>query len=137
VICSPNNYLYASADAEAKLPDGVIRITSLASYSRWTNLSDEDYRLAKLYWYDAAAASAVRFVPDFRRHVMDTDFFTPRTIHRFTGHANGAVYGSVQKRLDGRTHLENLYICGTDQGFVGIIGAIISGVSIANQYLLR
>jgi len=30
-----------------------------------------------------------------------------------------------------------VFICGTDQGFVGIIGSIISGISIANQHLLR
>jgi hypothetical protein len=28
-------------------------------------------------------------------------------------------------------------LCGTDQGFVGIIGAIMSGISIANRHCLR
>jgi hypothetical protein len=32
--------------------------------------------------------------------------------------------------------LENLYLCGTDQGFLGITGAMLSGISIANMYLL-
>ena len=32
---------------------------------------------------------------------------------------------------------EVLYVCGTDQGFLGIIGAMLSGVSIANAYLLK
>ena len=54
-----------------------------------------------------------------------------------TGRRNGAVYGTPDKRFDGRTHLDNLYICGTDQGFVGIVGTIVSGIGIANQYLLR
>ena len=89
----------------------------------------EAYRLAKLRWYDRMAASAVRFVPDFRRAVIDTDMFTPMTIHRFTGHANGAVYGAPEKRYDGTTHLKNLFICGNDQGLVGIIGTIISGIA--------
>ncbi len=30
----------------------------------------------------------------------------------------------------------NLFICGTDQGFVGIVGAIISGIPVANRHLL-
>ena len=47
-------------------------------------------------------------------------------IVRFTGHDNGAVYGAPKKRLDGVTHLKNLFLCGTDQGFVGIIGTITS-----------
>jgi len=81
-------------------------------------------------------ASAVRFVPDFRNQVIDTDMFTPLTIRRFTGHENGAVYGAPDKKYDGRTHLDNLYVCGTDQGMVGIIGSIVSGITIANKYLL-
>jgi hypothetical protein len=50
---------------------------------------------------------------------------------------DGAVYGAPKKRLDGKTHLDNVFICGTDQGFVGIVGAIVSGISIANQHLLK
>ena len=68
--------------------------------------------------------------------VVDIDMFTPTTIHRFTGHDNGAVYGAPDKRYDGRTHLENLYICGTDQGFVGIVGTILSGITVVNQHFL-
>ena len=33
--------------------------------------------------------------------------------------------------------LENLYIYGNDQGMVGIVGTILSGISIANRYLLK
>ena len=132
VICSPNNFVYGEPLAE-----GVMRITSLANYDRWAQLDPEAYRLAKLRWYDRITTSAVRFVPDFRSSVIETDMFTPKTIRRYTGHENGAVYGVAQKRFDGKTHLDNLYICGTDQGMVGIIGTIISGISIANKYLLK
>jgi phytoene dehydrogenase-like protein len=75
-------------------------------------------------------------MPDFRGHVIDTDMFTPTTVHRFTGKENGAIYGAPDKKYDGRTHLDNLYVCGTDQGMVGIVGAIVSGITIANRYLL-
>jgi phytoene dehydrogenase-like protein len=77
------------------------------------------------------------FVPDFRPAVIETDTFTPLTIHRFTGHSAGSVYGSARKRRDGTTHLKNLFICGNDQGPVGVVGTIISGISIANRYLLK
>ena len=113
------------------------RSVFIADFEGWENLPEEQYRLEKLKWYDRAIASAVRFVPDFRGHVVDTDTFTPATIRRFTWHDNGAVYGAPLKQLDGTTDIENLYVCGTDQGFVGIIGSIISGISIANQYCLR
>jgi len=132
VVCSPNNFVYSEPLAE-----GVIRISSLANYDRWAELGEAAYPLAKLRWYDRLVASAVRFVPDFRSAVIDTDIFTPLTIRRFTGHENGAVYGAAEKRYDGTTHLKNLYICGNDQVLVGIVGAIISGISIANRYLLK
>jgi phytoene dehydrogenase-like protein len=134
VICSPNNFAYADSEA---LPDGVMRITSLANFDRWNELPESEYRLQKLRWYDAQVASATRFMSDFRHAVIDTDLFTPTTIRRFTGHVNGAVYGAPDKRLSGATHLKNLFVCGTDQGYVGIIGTMISGIAVANQHLLR
>ena len=53
-----------------------------------------------------------------------------RTIRRFTWHDNGAIYGAPDKKLDGSTRLKNLFLCGTDQGYVGIIGSIISGIAM-------
>jgi len=135
VICSPNNYQYSKEDGE--LAEGVIRITTIADFDRWKELSEQDYQLAKLNWYDRSVASAVRFIPEFRNHVIATDLFTPLTIRRFTWHDNGAVYGAPDKILDGTTHLDNLFICGTDQGFVGIIGSLVSGISMANQHCLK
>jgi phytoene dehydrogenase-like protein len=131
VICSPNNFLYDEPPSE-----GVVRVTVLANFDRWASLEPGAYQLAKLGWYDKIVAAAVRFVPDFRFAVIETDMFTPTTIRRFTGHDNGAVYGVPRKRRDGTTHLSNLYVCGTDQGMVGIIGSILSGITIANRYLL-
>ena len=113
-----------------------MRITALANFDRWRELDEEAYRLEKLRWYDRITESAVRFMPDYRGRVIDTDMFTPTTIVRFTGHDNGAVYGAPDKQLDGTTHLKNLFICGTDQGFVGIIGSITSGIAMANLHCL-
>lgn len=135
VICSPNNYVYA--DDDGKLDEGVVRITTIADFDRWKALDESRYKLEKLTWYDRSVASAVKFVPDFRGHVIDTDVFTPTTIRRFTWHDNGAVYGAPDKKLDGTTHLSNLFLCGTDQGFVGIVGSLISGISMANQHCLK
>jgi phytoene dehydrogenase-like protein len=134
VICSPNNFQYSAEDGD--LAEGVIRITAIANHERWSALNEDQYRLEKLRWYDRTAAAAVRFMPDFRGHVVDTDMFTPLTIRRFTWHDNGAVYGAPEKRLDGTTHLKNLFLCGTDQGYVGIIGSIVSGISMANRHCL-
>ena len=131
VICSPNNFDYAEPMSE-----GMIRITALANFDQWKNLLPGEYLEQKRLWYEKIQASAVRFMPDFRQHVIDTDMFTPTTVRRFTGKENGAIYGAPDKKYDGRTHLDNLYVCGTDQGMVGVIGAIVSGITIANRYLL-
>ena len=50
MICSPNNYIY---DSEGELPDGVIRITTLANHDRWCALPDNKYRAAKVEQYEA------------------------------------------------------------------------------------
>jgi phytoene dehydrogenase-like protein len=135
VICSPNNFDYD--EPLEKDGAGVMRITALANHDYWRSLDDSTYKLEKLRWYERITDSAVRFIPDYRGRVIDTDMFTPTTIVRYTGHDNGAIYGAPEKQLDGRTHLDNLFVCGTDQGFVGIIGAITSGIGMANMHCLK
>jgi phytoene dehydrogenase-like protein len=137
VICSPENFAYDEPQRDSVEDRGTMRVTVLANFDRWRSLDDEEYRLQKLLWYDRIAESAVRFVPDYRAHVVDTDMFTPTTIIRYTGHENGAIYGAPEKQLDGRTHLQNLFICGTDQGLVGIVGSITSGIAMANRHCLK
>jgi len=135
IICSPNNFRYA---AGSRPEEGRIRITALAQPAFWMNRpSEDDYVASKDFWCGRMTESALRHMPEFRPYVVDRDMFTPRTIRKFTGHINGAVYGAPQKVVHGRTPLENLYLCGTDQGFLGIIGAMLSGISIANAYLLK
>ncbi|MCH8879119.1 MAG: NAD(P)/FAD-dependent oxidoreductase [Planctomycetes bacterium] len=131
VICMPNNY-----ERHDDMAEGIVRLTSLANYDRWASLPEDEYKAAKARCYDLAADHAVKFIPEFRDHVIARDIFTPRTIEHYTGHINGAVYGTPHKTRDGKTHLENLFICGTDQGFLGIIGAMLSGISMANAHVL-
>lgn len=132
IICSPNNFQYQNQREE-----GTIRITALADPAPWMNWPEEEYARQKQFWTEKIMESALRVMPDFRSHIVETDAFTPRTIRKYTGHLNGAVYGAPQKKIDGRTPIENLYLSGTDQGFLGIIGAMLSGISIANAYLLN
>jgi len=132
VICCPNNFQF-----ENPLPKGMLRITNLANFDLWNSLDEEEYKAQKATWLEATLKEVVKFVPDFRDSIIFTDIFTPKTIHRFTGHINGAVYGTPNKIKTGRTHLDNLFICGTDQGFLGIVGAMLSGISMANLHVLQ
>jgi phytoene dehydrogenase-like protein len=134
IICSPNNFRYAEGE---QLDEGFLRITALANPEYWMGLPDNEYAAAKEHWCGRMLAAALRHVPEFRKHVVDTDIFTPRTIRKFTGHRFGAVYGAPVKVLTGRTPIDNLYLCGTDQGFLGIIGSMLSGITMANNHLLR
>jgi len=132
VICCPNNFQF-----ENPLPEGMIRITNLANFDLWNRLGEEEYKAQKAAWLEATLKEVVKFVPDFRDSIIFTDIFTPKTIYRFTGRINGAVYGTPNKTKTGRTHLDNLFICGTDQGFLGIVGAMLSGISMANLHVLQ
>ena len=139
VICMPNNFAYADGE---ELPEGIFRCTCLANYERWTNLPEAEYLAAKTHWYDEIQASARRFLPTLHDQslagaTIATDMFTPRTVEKYTGHFGGAIYGSPLKHRQGRTSLSNVYLCGTDQGFLGIIGAMLSGISMANFHILR
>lgn len=131
VVCCPSNY-----ERHDDMEEGLFRVTWLANPDFWLSREEADYRVAKASYDEALRACGRQYMPQFDRHVVLTDMFTPRTIKRFTGHLGGAVYGSPQKRRDGRTAIDNLYLCGTDQGFLGIIGAMLSGITIANLYTL-
>lgn len=138
VICLPNNFDFG----DQHLPEGLVRTTCLANYDRWIGLGEADYRAAKERWFAAIQRSARRFLPPvgggvLASRLVTSDMFTPRTVEKFTGHLQGAIYGAPDKIRDGRTNLGNVYLCGTDQGFLGIIGAMLSGISMANYHILQ
>jgi phytoene dehydrogenase-like protein len=131
VLCCPNNYQY-----DAALPNEMIRVTNIASYPPWSRLEGEAYAAAKRRSFERSIAAVRRFIPGLPAHARFIDTFTPKTITKFTGRINGAVYGSPRKSKDGRTPVRNLFLCGTDQGFLGIVGALLSGISMANLHVL-
>ena len=151
VICMPQNFKLS------KPIEPLVRITNIANYANWAALKREEsgmgalahvntgdgardtdpYRQAKAEWYARSVAAVTpAHLPDFRPRVRLVDMFTPRTITHFTGHEGGAVYGSPRKLRTGETGIKGLTIMGTDQGFLGIIGAALSGISMANRWVL-
>lgn len=137
VICFPNNYDYGNR----QLDEGFLRITAMANHDQWCALEEDDYLAAKAHWYGELQNVALGILPeaklDLDAHRIAKDMFTPRTVRKYTGHLNGAIYGAPNKIKDGRTHLDNLYLAGTDQGFLGIVGAMLSGISMANLHVLQ
>ncbi len=133
VACAPDNFPAGGTPFEG----GMFRLTRLVDHAAWFAMGPAEYREAKARVLAEQLAFAGRLVPGLAAHVTQCDIFTPRTVQRFTGHLNGNVYGSPVKSKDGTTPVPGVYVCGTDQGFLGIIGSLLSGVSIANRYFLR
>jgi phytoene dehydrogenase-like protein len=139
VVCIPNNFDHGP---DRRLPEGVVRATCLANYDLWAGLPEDAYRADKRRWFDAIRDGVRRFLPPVEEGALAgatvaTDMFTPRTVAKFTRRLKGAIYGSGVKSLDGRTALDNVHLCGADQGLIGIVGAMLSGITMANEHILR
>lgn len=136
VVCCPENFKNLEGDS-CICPQ--VRVTMLADYQKWFAMKNDFYLQAKDKVAEAALKTAAKYTDfsDLRENIIMTDVFSPKTILRFTRHLNGAIYGSPDKQKTGSTEFENLFLCGTDQGFLGITGAMLSGISMANMHILQ
>lgn len=137
VICLPNNFEYG----DRPLGEGLVRVTCLANHDTWCGYSDAQYVAAKEDWFGRIQQSILPMMPvatrQYAEDLVATDMFSPRTVKKFTRRARGAIYGSPDKVKDGRTEWGNLFLCGTDQGYLGIVGSMLSGVVMANEHVLK
>lgn len=136
VVCCPDNFQFTDGDS---LPYPQVRVTMLANHQQWFDMDKETYQKTKTEVSEAALKIAGEYTAcsDLGDYVKLTDIFTPSTVRRFTGHFNGAVYGSPDKQKTGLSPYQNLFFCGTDQGFLGITGSMLSGISMANMHVLQ
>jgi phytoene dehydrogenase-like protein len=136
VICFPDNFEGSRQDDLIQL-----RVTHLANYEKWRHAYDDEdksrYPDMKTGWIARSKETVDKIIGNCSENVVYEDSFTPVTIERYTSRVQGAVYGSSEKLKDGRTNFENLYIAGTDQGYLGIVGSLLSGVTIVNQHILN
>jgi phytoene dehydrogenase-like protein len=132
VICFPDNF------QGLKRQDPVqVRVTNAANFDLWQQVDPDQYGQLKADCGQRSAEAVGKIIGNYRQDVVYQDSFTPLTIERFTGKPEGAVYGSPIKIKSGRTPWNNLFIAGTDQGYLGIVGSMLSGVTIVNQHLLN
>ena len=120
-----------------------IRVTHPANYdifrqanSGTANGRSSQYLELKKTWQELSLVKIGKMIGNFSQNIVYQDSFTPLTIEHYSGKAAGAVYGSPLKVKDGLTRYRNLLLAGTDQGFLGIVGAMLSGVTIVNQHIL-
>ncbi|MCL2000434.1 MAG: FAD-dependent oxidoreductase [Planctomycetes bacterium] len=143
VVCAPGNYVPLESEGAAPENNHLLKITQLASFPAWRRLVSDQYAAAKSETAAGMTQTLGRLgiVPGKARGQPDAasvidDLFTPLTLNRYTGHAEGALYGSPVKSRSGATFSPNLFLIGADQGFHGIVGAMLSGVAMANLHVL-
>lgn len=138
VVCFPNNFKYDHFLDDYE--EGVLRVTNIANYDLWNQellVSKENYKAKKELVFEQSKSILRACGLKDGYTVAFKDIFTPTTIKRYTGHFGGTVYGSIDKTRNGTTPVAGLYICGTDQGFLGIVGSMLSGISMANLHVLQ
>ncbi|WP_419175233.1 phytoene desaturase family protein [Desulfosediminicola sp.] len=133
VICMPYNFHNVETGNHIE-----VRSTHLASWQQWSQARQDMQRYEELKRDLRAQSLAVieQYVGNFADDIIYEDTFTPITIERYTSKKHGAIYGCPTKIKDGDIGFENLFLAGTDQGFLGIVGSMLSGVSIVNQHIL-
>jgi phytoene dehydrogenase-like protein len=133
VICFPGNF-------QGLAPNDLqeIRSTHLANYAKWKALSQDSvlYKDQKKISSERSGQCLENIIGSFTANIVYKNSFTPVTIERYTSKIEGAIYGNPTKIKDGNIGFRNLFLAGTDQGFLGIVGSMLSGVSIVNQHIL-
>jgi phytoene dehydrogenase-like protein len=133
VVCFPDNFEGLHDNSRETVQ---VRVTNAANYSLWQQLDTQQYSALKKKCGRQSAEAVSKIIGNYRQDVVYQDSFTPMTIEHYTAKPEGAVYGSPVKIKSGRTPWRNLFIAGTDQGYLGIVGSMLSGVTIVNQHLL-
>jgi len=109
-----------------------------ANYRDWSGLSQEDYQRSKRDLVESTLDAVSKYIPDIRAKLACVECSTPVTFARYTGHLEGANFGTkfeglaVSRGLP--RQIEGLYHAGS----VGIImsgwlGAVNYGVIVANE----
>jgi all-trans-retinol 13,14-reductase len=100
------------------------------------------YQELKTKIAETLLAMVERHHPGFSRLVEYQEVSTPLTTEHFTGHRGGSSYGypATPERfgktwLAPSTAVRNLYLTGADAGSLGIMGAMMGGVSAAARLL--
>lgn len=115
-------------------PDGehLVIVSTLARY-------DLDWDAERDRYTDALVDTAERLLPGYRDAVTYTETATPRTIERFIGSREGAIYGwantprqTIPRRLAPRTPIDGLWLTGhwTHPGSSSV-RAVYSGILVA------
>lgn len=135
---------YESSDPGA-CPDGggLMTLAEPTPAGDWLVLDDAEYEKRKEVARQQVLGKLEERFPGLGGHIVTSEFATPRTMWRYTGNHEGAVYGLAQtveqsnsRRLRNRTPIRGLYLTGawTWSGG-GYEGALMTGIQTANAVL--
>jgi phytoene dehydrogenase-like protein len=131
-------------DPEAKAHTAeLVTFTDYESFSKWKHQPwrrrDAQYQALKERITEALLDFVERRHPGFRELVEFRELSTPLTNEFMTGHHRGAIYGlpSVPERFRKenlswtrpKTPVEGLYLTGADVSSLGIVGAMMGGLT--------
>ncbi len=116
-----------------------------ARYEDWAGMSREEYKAAKAAMVEDTLNAVSRYVPNIRAICDYTEAATPLTFSRYTGHLNGATFGTKFEGLKYSMEMSKQVAGLFHTGSVGIImsgwlGAANYGVIVANdvdRYLVQ
>ncbi len=108
-----------------------------ADYADWESLTDEEYHERKALMVKTVLDDLSKYIPGIAEKLDHVEAATPRTLERFTGHWQGASFGTkfegylAAEKLP--SAVEGLYHCGSQgilmSGWLGSAncGAIVAG----------
>ncbi len=116
-----------------------------ARYEDWAGMRREEYKAAKAAMVEDTLNAVSRYVPNIRAICDYTEAATPLTFSRYTGHLNGATFGTKFEGLKYSMEMSKQVAGLFHTGSVGIImsgwlGAANYGVIVANdvdRYLVQ
>lgn len=118
---------------------GIVIIVETVPGKKWTEMGDEEYKVEKQNAKDVLLRKYDKRFPGLKKHAVVHEFATPRTMKRYTGNHEGAIYGLAQlpsqsnsKRLRNIMPVPNLYLTGSwTWAGGGYEGAIMTGLQTA------
>jgi prolycopene isomerase len=95
-----NMTFYSNIDSGlAPINKSVMSIIVGDNYERWKNLSNNEYKIKKKEETEKIIKLAEKYLPELRKHIEVLEVATPKTMKRYTGNPEGAIYGFAQTIL--------------------------------------
>jgi all-trans-retinol 13,14-reductase len=124
---------------------GVVSITELTPARDWLDLDKKEYSKRKKKVKEKLLDKYCGRFPKLREHIVVHEFATPRTMTRYTGNSDGAVYGFAQavhqsnsKRLRNVSPVKGLYLTGAwTWAGGGYEGAMMTGLQTSASVVSR